>query len=162
MFNRSLFLNIFNGVKYLKVVNNSNKVSFFLLDRSFLYTKLVFHFYRSLNRSVAALSLGTQSGWFASLNFIGLGYKVFLYKSELYIKLGYCRVLKLRVPIDISVFARRKNRLLFVSTSQESLSTFIHGLKRLRSFDFYKGKGIFEYSSFDGIKLKVGKQQQFY
>jgi hypothetical protein len=60
------------------------------------------------------------------------------------------------------VFSRKKARILLLSNSRDALGRFIVGLKSLRKFDLYKGKGIFEYSSFDGIKLKVGKQQQFY
>lgn len=80
----------------------------------------------------------------------------------MYVKLGFCRVLKVEVPAGISVFSRRKSRILLLSSDYNLLSNFIVKLKRLRKFDFYKGKGVFEYNTFDGIKLKVGKQQQFY
>ncbi len=77
-------------------------------------------------------------------------------------KLGFCRIIKVKVPSDVSIFARKRNRLLLLSNNHDALSRFVVGLKKLRKFDLYKGKGIFEYSNFDGIKLKVGKQQQFY
>lgn len=133
-----------------------------MYDRSFVSSKLLNKFYYCLISKINTLTTSQYFGWLYTLNFIGLGYKVFLYQSFLYVKLGFCRVVKIAMPKGIFVFSRKKNRLLLVSNNYEVLYKFIFKLKGLRKFNFYKGKGLFEYSSFDGIKLKVGKQQQFY
>lgn len=163
----SLALNYFfyvylNKLRFFRICNNVSDVSVYIYDRAFISSKILNKFYYHLASKVSSIMTSQSFGWLYSLNFVGLGYKVFLYKNFLYVKLGFCRVVKIEIPRGVSIFSRKKNRVLLVSNDYDVLYRFIFKLKSLRKFNFYKGKGLFEYSNFDNIKLKVGKQQQFY
>lgn len=99
---------------------------------------------------------------FVSTFFIGIGYKVYIFNNYLYLRLGFSKMLKIKIPNSIFVFIRKRNMLRLISSNYQSLNSFNILLKNLRKFDKYKGKGIFSLGNFNDVKLKPGKKQQFF
>lgn len=121
--------------------------------------------YGLLNKVFRCFSTYTNiffSAWVSNIYFIGVGYKVFIFNDFLYLRLGFSRMLKIRIPSTVVVLTRKRNHLRILSSHHEYLESFLYVLKNLRIFDCYKGKGIFQTSNFSTVKLKVGKKQQFF
>lgn len=123
---------------------------------------IILSFYNQLNTFFAKFSKIYYKSWLVNLYFIGVGYKVFIYNQYLYIRLGFSKMLKLEIPSQVGVLTRRRNHLRLFSSDLGKLSAFVKVLTSLRSFDKYKGKGIYQYSDFSQVKLKTGKKQQFF
>jgi len=141
-----------NGFLNLNILTNLN----------FSTKKLVLSFFNWLFNSYQLMVKTVYTNWYSSLYFIGIGYKIFIYKNFLYLRLGFSRMMKIAIPTGIVVLTRKRNNIKLISSSLEILSDFVRVLKGLRGFDLYKGKGIFELPDFSTIKLKVGKKQQFF
>ena len=94
------------------------------------------------------------------LNLVGVGYRVFLQKSNkktfLNLKLGYSHSIILKVPDEINIIYPKPN-VIFISSYNLNLLNKIIGLIRvLRKPEPYKGKGVlYEYEK---IVLKEGKK----
>lgn len=154
-FNNNL-LQLFN--KNLIVVNNSLVVIDPCKILKPYFKKFYYSFFKNFKNSLRSLNYG----WTIKLNLIGLGYKVFFYKNSLYFRLGYCRMISIQVPSEIFFVVRNKEFIRFMSNNKILLGNFVAFIKKLKKFNLYKGKGIYELSDFSKIKLKVGKQQQMF
>jgi len=97
---------------------------------------------------------------FYKLNFVGVGYRVFLYKksiNQIYFKLGYSHLIYFRIPIGLAVNCFKFTKLLLSSNYSYNLLTKISAqIRNCKSPEPYKGKGI----SYDKepIILKKGKK----
>lgn len=154
-FNNRLFY-LFNK----NLINNNN--SLIVVDPNKILKPYFKNFYYSFLNQFKDSLRSINFGWTVKLNLIGLGYKVFFYKNSLYFRLGYCRMISISVPNNIFFIVRNKDFIRFMSNDKVLLGNFVSFIKKLRSFNLYKGKGIYELSDFSKIKLKVGKQQQLF
>lgn len=149
-FSFSLF---FKKIVYFNFLNNFlfnfnfNYFSFFFFRNFFIK---IFNYFQYFFLNVF---------FFVVLDLIGLGYKVFKYKNSLFFKLGYSHFLKLDLPEMVFTFSRRRSSLILYSLNRHRLFNFLRLIYKLRSFNFYKGKG-FSLVKKSSIVLKVGKQQQ--
>ena len=150
------------------IVFNSKKnqfISIYILQNFIEHNSsklLLLSFFNNFFKNFQFFLNSLSYGWFLNLNFIGIGYKVFLYNNFLFLRLGFSRMIRVEIPTDILVLTRKRNNLKLVSSNFFKLSAFAKLLKSLRGFDQYKGKGIFSLSDFSVVKLKVGKKQQFF
>ena len=91
---------------------------------------------------------------------IGLGFKNFILNQNLYILVGDCNYIVLKIQGSLKVFCK-KNQIFILSSSNTELFDFISSIKKIKKSNFYKGKGILEFKNFKFMKLKVGKKQRF-
>ena len=101
-----------------------------------------------------------ELSFFNKLHMIGLGYKNFLLDSQLYILIGDCNYIILEVPDEVQVICK-KNQIYLISRNSQKMFSFSSTLKKIKKANFYKGKGVMEFSNFKFTKLKVGKKQRF-
>lgn len=95
--------------------------------------------------------------------YLGLGYKVFLRQSKLYIWLGLTHYTILDAPNEIQIFTRKKRFFVVsITSSQQIFNNFIFRLRNTRKVDLYKSKGLLEVKTYKGfIKMKTGKKKQY-
>lgn len=144
--------------KYLVIKNHT----LFIINPKSLRKKSIFKLFFSFLALLKRHLISLNYGWTAQLNLIGLGYKSFFYRNFLYFRLGYCRMVSVKIPAGIKFLSKRKDSIKFLSNDKILLGNFIAYLKTLRKFNLYKGKGLYELKDFSTIKLKVGKQQQMF
>jgi large subunit ribosomal protein L6 len=86
---------------------------------------------------------GILSGFSKEIELQGVGYKAELLDSnKLLLKLGYSHDILIDIPNDIKVICPRETRLILKSLSKESLGSFISLLKKCKTPDVYKNKGV--------------------
>lgn len=124
--------------------------------------RLLVSAFNNLHKFFYVLSKIYLHSWVVNLFFIGVGYKVFIFNNFLYLRLGFSKMLKLEIPKNILILTRKRNHLRIFSSNLACLTDFTKVLMSLRSFDKYKGKGVYKHSDFSSIKLKTGKKQQFF
>lgn len=98
--------------------------------------------------------------FYSKINLIGLGYKNFIIGQKLYILLGDCNYIVIKISDNLKVFCR-KNQIYTLSDNIIDLKNFFFSLKNIKKINFYKGKGVLEFKNFKFCKLKVGKKQRF-
>lgn len=151
-----------------RLVNNNlkNTISLYVCSRDYLekldQRRLLISFLNHSLVSYRRILTSLSMSWFVNLYFIGVGYKIFVYNDYLYIRLGFSRMIKIKIPNSLHVLTRYRNNIKLISSDLSLLNTFVNQLLLLRIFNPYKGKGIYQLADFSDIKLKVGKKQQFF
>lgn len=97
---------------------------------------------------------------FIKLHLVGLGYKNFVLKDELYILVGDCNYIVFKIPNNLKVYCK-KNQIYVLGNNLTDIWNFSSNIKNIKKLNFYKGKGILEFKNFKFMKLKVGKKQRF-
>lgn len=71
----------------------------------------------------------------------GVGFKAFVNFDDLYFQLGYSHYIKLKIPENIKIKAK-KQRILVFSRDKQVLGQFILSVIKLKKPDVYKASGI--------------------
>ena len=134
--------NIVFSVKYLKIKLISVRNIFFT------YRKLLKNFYvwtNVINKKIVTLK--------------GVGFKFRLLNNVLFIILGFSHIIKLNFCRNIRVHLFNNKTLVLYSMDLFLLNQYIYNLKKFKSLDVYKGKGILV----EGEKIikKEGKKALF-
>lgn len=88
---------------------------------------------------------GVSQGFFKKLKIQGSGYRVVLItETHLTLRLGYSHDTVISIPKNTIVRSNRYNQLLCMSINKEALSVFCSQLKKLRTYNSYRQKGIFD------------------
>lgn len=99
---------------------------------------------------------GAANGFSRALDIVGVGYKAEIRGEEIHFALGYSHPVVYKLPKGIRAELDAKaNRLTFSSADRQLLGQVCAEIRRLRTPDPYKGKGI-KYSD-EVIRRKVGK-----
>jgi large subunit ribosomal protein L6 len=99
---------------------------------------------------------GAANGFSRALDIVGVGYKAEIRGEEIHFALGYSHPVVYKLPKGIRAELDPKaNRLTFSSADRQLLGQVCAEIRRLRTPDPYKGKGI-KYSD-EVIRRKVGK-----
>ena len=104
---------------------------------------------------VANMILGVTQGFERGLEVNGVGYRIDLKSNVLTLTLGYSHPVIYKLPEGISASVDRKNRIVLSGIDKELLGATAAGIRRLRSPEPYKGKGIKYFE--EQIRRKVGK-----
>lgn len=99
---------------------------------------------------------GITIGYKKKLIIKGVGYKVYLKKNFLLIKMGYSHDIVYYIPKEVKVKCVG-NEIDVVSHDKRILGQVCHEIKNIRKIDVYKGKGI--KLSNEKIILKQGKKK---
>jgi large subunit ribosomal protein L6 len=113
------------------------------------------HFYLALlNR----LILGVLKGFSIKLNIVGVGYKAFLDKNMLILKLGFSHHVLYAIPNDIKikVISQKGLSLHIFGNDFQKVTQVAAEIRGLKPAEPYKGKGI-QYST-EIVKRKEGKK----
>lgn len=132
--NKLIFFKNLPANRYASILNQFNRV----------FEKIFFFQYSS----------------FSKLHMIGLGFKNFVIKNQLYILVGDCNYLIFDIPKTLKIFCK-KNQIYVLSLDGKEAFDFISHIKKIKKPNFYKGKGVLEFRNFKFTKLKVGKKQRF-
>lgn len=98
---------------------------------------------------------------FSKYYFIGLGFKMFVYKKKLFVWVGLTHYTILNIPSKIFIRAKKK-RIYITSTSLTLLKNFLVTIRYIKKRDIYKGKGLLEVKSYKGFTImKTGKKKQY-
>jgi ribosomal protein L6P/L9E len=151
------------------IFNSCIKASLLLQVHKFYLSNTIFTFVKQkLNlKNAKIINLLTNPFKFFNTKFFskyfynGLGYKIFLRKTDLFIWVGLTHYTILRVPDTIKVFPK-KRRIFIVGTNLIKFKDFLMQIRRIRKIDLYKGKGLLEVKTYKGfIKMKSGKKKQY-
>lgn len=165
IYNNNTNLNIFlyfndNKKLYFKIVINCHYL--FIKNQLIFFNKInnfIFFFNKIIKNQINNLFF-FQYNYYLKLNVIGLGYKNFILKDDLYILIGDSNYIIIPIPKDIKIFCKKKQIYLF-GLNKSNLNYFASNLKLLKKINYYKGKGILQFKNFKFMKLKTGKKQRF-
>jgi ribosomal protein L6P/L9E len=101
-----------------------------------------------------------QYNFYYKLSVIGLGYKNFVYKNNLYLLIGDSNYIIITLPETVKVFCQKK-QIYFLGVNKVTLFNLTNNIRLLKKINYYKGKGIIEFNNFKFMKLKTGKKQRF-
>jgi len=114
------------------------------------------HFYFSLLRSIL---IGVSKGYRRKLRLIGVGFKGFIKKNQLILKIGYSHEIAYNIPEDVQIQCSKNKGLLILLKGKElhRVCQVASEIRALKIPDVYKGKGI----HFDKeiVTLKKGKRE---
>jgi len=90
-------------------------------------------------RAISSLS----SSFSREINIVGVGYKVeLLSPNTLSLKLGYSHDIVVGIPKNVDVVCPKETLLIIKSSCNESLGAFVALLKKCKTPDVYKNKGV--------------------
>jgi len=81
--------------------------------------------------------------YFTRYYLTGLGFKCFCFKTILYLLLGFSHYILIPIPAMIRIYCFKK-RLYIFSKSRLVLSMFIGLIKKCKSLNVFKHKGLFQ------------------
>ena len=84
---------------------------------------------------------GVLQGFKLTLMLKGVGFKAFLEKNSIKLKLGYSHLISIPIPDNINVL-NQTNSLIFHSMDYISLTKYVHYIKTFKKPEPYKGKGL--------------------
>ena len=99
--------------------------------------------------------VGVTAGFKKELAIVGVGYKASLSGSKLVLNLGYSHVCEFEVPKEIKLTVTPENKMIIEGTDKQLVGETAAEIRRFRSPEPYKGKGI-RYVD-ERIVLKEGK-----
>ncbi|MDO8470355.1 MAG: 50S ribosomal protein L6 [bacterium] len=98
---------------------------------------------------------GTTEGFQKKLEIEGVGYKASKQGEELSLQMGYSHPVLLKAPEGIT-FEIEKNVITVSGADKEKVGQFAATIKRIRSVEPYKGKGIRYQGEY--VRRKLGKK----
>lgn len=102
------------------------------------------------------LMWGLEKYFFKQLILVGIGYKVQLEKDKLVFRLGLSHSVEYKIPVNIKILNPKNQNLVIYGTDLQSVTQTACQLKKLKSPEPYKGKGICYLH--EKLKLKDGKK----
>lgn len=113
------------------------------------------HFYLAM---LNKLILGVLKGFYVKLNIIGVGYKAFLEKNSLVLKLGFSHNIYYEIPKDVAIKILNQKilTLLISGNDYQRIHQIAAEIRTLRPVEPYKGKGIKYFEEI--VKKKEGKK----
>ena len=100
--------------------------------------KSILHLY---NKLVKKKIKGVLQGFKLNLILNGIGFKAFLEKDVLVLKLGFSHTISIPIPSNIKII-NQSNNLIFSSIDYIFLTQFVHYIKSHKKPEPYKGKGL--------------------
>lgn len=155
---------ILKGPLGLINLNIINSLSFFIKNNTLLLSFNDLHLKRkkksflNLYKSLVKLKIkGLLQGFKLNLFLKGLGFKAFIEKNNLNLKLGYSHLITIKIPENIKIL-NQSNKLIFSSNDWVFLTKFVHYIKNFKKPEPYKGKGLLLKN--EVIILKEGKKSK--
>lgn len=100
---------------------------------------------------------GSSNVYKFKLQLIGLGYRFFIKKNFIFLKIGLSHIIKFKIPLFFSL-KKRKNTLVLLGNSFNKLTQECYSIKNLKFPSVYYGKGI-KFKN-EVLSKKEGKKSQ--
>lgn len=154
--NQQIYFESLLGTLFLK---NNNSIYFFKKQKELMLAFLSQKNKKSIlnlnNKLIKIKMRGVLQGFKFHLILKGIGFKSFVEKDKLILKLGYSHTITINIPSYIKII-NQSNNLIFSSTDFVLLSQFVHFVKSFKKPEPYKGKGIRYFN--EKILYKQGKK----
>lgn len=108
------------------------------------------------NANIRNMLIGVKDGYKKSLEIVGVGYKFSVSGNKLTISAGYSHPVVMEVPNGLTVKAVSNTEIDIEGISKELVGEFAANVRKVRSPEPYKGKGI-KYKG-EIIRRKEGKK----
>jgi len=150
---KDLFFNINSiNIKYYNKI--SNRLTIYMNKKNYSTYKLWYHNLLSLLKQYIDI---VSTGFLSVLQVWGVGYKILKRNDSIYLFLGYSHSIEYKMKNQIYLKPFEGTYLFITSHLKTTLLSTTSELKKLRSKDIYKGKGIRFLN--ETIKLKIGKKE---
>ena len=100
---------------------------------------------------------GITQGYKLKLILKGIGFKSFIEKNNLKLKIGFSHDINIKIPDNIKII-QQSNNLIFSSIDYILLTQFVHFVKNHKKPEPYKGKGLLLKD--EKILIKEGKKSK--
>lgn len=132
----------------------------FLIEINITYKKNTYNRFKKFVKSLFGLYIalinnaitGVLTGFKATLELRGLGYKVEKKDNTLSFNIGFSHVKCLEIPSDLSISIELKNIIYITGCTKQRVFWFAHKIKALRRPNIYKGFGIFFKNEYLNLK----------
>lgn len=104
---------------------------------------------------VASMVKGVHDGYSKTLDIVGTGYRAVLKGKSIEFSLGYSHTITVEPPAGIEFELPNPNQVIVKGTDKQAVGQIAANIRKLRSPEPYKGKGI-KYSD-ERILRKAGK-----
>jgi large subunit ribosomal protein L6 len=104
---------------------------------------------------IANMVTGVTDGFEKGLEIVGVGYRAEVKGRELTLSVGYSHPVVMKIPEGLDVKAEAPTKLAVQGISKQKVGQFAAEIRRVRSPEPYKGKGI-RYAN-EHVRRKVGK-----
>ena len=152
-----------NIVQLSKNINTIINQNFIFLEIN-TEKKLKKNLYKKyLNTNVALIKQnlkGLKQPFKLKLKLIGIGFKCSLSEKNLELKIGYSHICNIDVPENITVSLINATTIACSSISWNELTNFVAKIKRVKTVDPYKIKGIFLEYEYINLRKKEGKKNK--
>jgi large subunit ribosomal protein L6 len=145
----------------IRNTNTDKHITYDLINLS----KLPFHkrfntkkYEKTTNKLLLNNISGLYKGYLLKLQVLGIGYRVTYENNTLILKLGYSHNVNFPIPQDISVYITRSNKIILIGSDLAKVSQIASQIRKLKTPDNYKGKGI-RYVN-EQILIKEGKKRK--
>ena len=116
-----------------------------------------------LNTNIALIKQnlkGLKQPFKLKLKLIGIGFKCDLSENQLELKIGYSHICNIDIPKEITVNLINSTTIACCGSSWNELTNFAAKVKRVKTMDPYKIKGIFLEHEHINIRKKEGKKNK--
>ncbi len=104
---------------------------------------------------IANMVFGVTNGFEKGLELVGVGYRAEVQGRDLKLSVGYSHPVLMRIPDGLEVKSDSPTRMAVRGISKQKVGQFAAEIRRVRSPEPYKGKGI-RYAG-EYVRRKVGK-----
>lgn len=139
--NKFIFFKTSLEILSLQIINNSFffiKKNKLLLNCNVKNKKTIINLYTKL---IKIKIKGILQGFKSTLFLKGVGFKAFIEKNFLILKLGFSHNIVIPIPFNIKII-NQSNILIFSSIDYIFLKQFVHYIKNYKKPEPYKGKGL--------------------
>nr|WGU20074.1 ribosomal protein L6 [Phytophthora sp. ML-2023a] len=140
--NNNIFFKTTLGILSLKIINNIfiflKKNKLLIIIHNSTKKKSILNLY---NKLIKIKIKGLLQGFKLTLILKGIGFKAFIEKNTLILKLGFSHNISFTIPSNIKII-NNTNILIFNSIDYIFLSQFVNFIKNHKKPEPYKGKGL--------------------
>ena len=147
---------IFCGSLGKSILKKNNNMSLIITNTNLIILTNKKKYNRLYNILIKKIINGVLFGYISRLKLVGIGYYAEIKNSFLFLKLGYSHEIKIKIPLSIEIFIKKRRDLVIMCHDLDLLSDFIYKIRYFRPPECYKGKGILFKN--EKIKLKTGKK----
>ena len=142
----------------LKIIYKKNALYLQNLDSILKKNKFYMSMWGNLRARIFKISQGLLKLHFLKFKFIGVGFKAFLKKRMLILRLGYSHKYFNKIPQNVTLLKIKKRPPTFLAKSFDLnlLKTTVFNIRFFKKPEIYKGKGIVLFN--EVLKKKEGKR----
>jgi len=135
--------------------HHSRKLILTSKNKKKILQKKIFNYYLQVQRSLKTLTFN----FFLQLKLVGIGYRFISFKNSiLTFRIGFCNIIEFKLPKNVYLTLQKATIITIYSQDLLALKQISTSIKRVRSLDHYKGKGILYLNEIPKLKETNKKQ----